>query len=286
MAEVSEATRIRDVYLEALEDDRFDVLGEAIYARGFLRTYASYLGLNPQPFLEVFKTYERPSASVRGLLGAPIDAVGARRVRSGNVIRDGMGPEDPGGAAVTSGASMRSPGTSSERRKRGSTPAQGAPVEAEPWLRAAAGTPSWSLGRVVTVFLAVVLLGVIAFNLLGGSGGSASSRRGISAAATPTTQGPARALGTKRNAAIPTSVTVSVRYNGACWTQALVDGRVLYTGIPPIGTVKQFHGIHRVSLVFGLASNVHVVANGRTVKAPGARVWRVTFTPTSPRSLA
>lgn len=283
VAEVSQATCIREVYLEALEDDRFDVLGEAVYARGFLRNYAIYLGLNPQPFLDVFKSYERPSESVRGLLAAPIDAVGARRVASGNVIRDGMGPGDPGGAATTSGASDRSPRSTPQRRKRKSADTQGAPVEAEPWLRPAAGTPSWSFGRIVTAALAAVLLGVIAFNLFGGSGRSAPAARSASVAATPTTAAPTRSTVGTHHAS---GVTVSVHYKGVCWTQAIVDGRVLYTGIPPIGTVKQFHGVHSVRLVLGLATNARVVANGRTMNSPGARVWRVTFTPTSPRSLA
>jgi Helix-turn-helix domain/RodZ C-terminal domain len=42
---------IRPRYLQALEDDRFDRLPGAAYARGFLRTYADYLGLDPEPFV-------------------------------------------------------------------------------------------------------------------------------------------------------------------------------------------------------------------------------------------
>lgn len=43
--EIEAATRIRRRFLEALEAEAFDQLPGGAYARGFLRTYASYLGL-------------------------------------------------------------------------------------------------------------------------------------------------------------------------------------------------------------------------------------------------
>jgi cytoskeleton protein RodZ len=44
--DVAVATRIRVKYLAALEDERFGVLPEDVYARAFLRTYADFLGLD------------------------------------------------------------------------------------------------------------------------------------------------------------------------------------------------------------------------------------------------
>jgi cytoskeleton protein RodZ len=41
-------TKIRIRFLEAIEDGRFDDLPGEIYARGFIRNYASYLGLDPE----------------------------------------------------------------------------------------------------------------------------------------------------------------------------------------------------------------------------------------------
>jgi cytoskeletal protein RodZ len=43
---VQRATRIRRRYLEAMEEERFDVLPGVAYARGFLREYAEFLGLD------------------------------------------------------------------------------------------------------------------------------------------------------------------------------------------------------------------------------------------------
>ncbi|MDA1002837.1 MAG: helix-turn-helix domain-containing protein [Chloroflexi bacterium] len=40
-------TRINRLYLEALEDNDFEALPAPVYARGFMRSYARYLGLDP-----------------------------------------------------------------------------------------------------------------------------------------------------------------------------------------------------------------------------------------------
>jgi len=44
--EVASATLIRGRYLEALELERYDLLPEGFYRRGFLRRYAEFLGLD------------------------------------------------------------------------------------------------------------------------------------------------------------------------------------------------------------------------------------------------
>jgi cytoskeleton protein RodZ len=60
--EASAATRIRASYLDALEHERFEELGGNVYAKGFLRSYAGYLGLDPAPLLEAYRAEERPDA--------------------------------------------------------------------------------------------------------------------------------------------------------------------------------------------------------------------------------
>jgi cytoskeletal protein RodZ len=46
LADVERETRIRARYLDALEEERFHVLPARAYVRGFLRTYAEFLGLD------------------------------------------------------------------------------------------------------------------------------------------------------------------------------------------------------------------------------------------------
>ncbi|MEK9677589.1 MAG: RodZ domain-containing protein [Rhodospirillaceae bacterium] len=55
---VADALRIRLVYLEAIEDGRFDYLPGTTYVIGFLKTYADYLGLNSEEIVRRFKNDE------------------------------------------------------------------------------------------------------------------------------------------------------------------------------------------------------------------------------------
>lgn len=50
--ECEERTKIRGKYLRALEDEQFDVLPSPTYVRGFLKTYAEFLGLDSQLVLD------------------------------------------------------------------------------------------------------------------------------------------------------------------------------------------------------------------------------------------
>jgi cytoskeleton protein RodZ len=52
LEEIAQATRIRVRYLAALESGDYETLPSAAQARGFLRAYASFLGLDPKPLLE------------------------------------------------------------------------------------------------------------------------------------------------------------------------------------------------------------------------------------------
>ena len=58
LREVSEALRIRQVYLEAIENNKFEELPGAIYAIGFIRTYAEYLGLDGEEVVRRYKSEE------------------------------------------------------------------------------------------------------------------------------------------------------------------------------------------------------------------------------------
>ena len=56
LPEIERATHIRSRYLGALEEERFDVLPGLAYTKGFLRTYADYLGLDGQRFVDEYST--------------------------------------------------------------------------------------------------------------------------------------------------------------------------------------------------------------------------------------
>jgi cytoskeleton protein RodZ len=87
MREIADNSKISLRYLEALEQDRFDVLPAPVFARGFLREYARVVGLNPD---EVVNLY---------LVALEERAEGTRRVERPKPTR----PEKLGGAPSSLG---------------------------------------------------------------------------------------------------------------------------------------------------------------------------------------
>jgi cytoskeletal protein RodZ len=56
LARVEDATKIRGKYLQALEDERFEVLPAETYVKGFLRAYAEFLGLDGELYVDEFNS--------------------------------------------------------------------------------------------------------------------------------------------------------------------------------------------------------------------------------------
>ena len=54
--DVEQATKIRGKYLRALEDERFELLPAQTYVKGFLRSYAEFLGLDGQLYVDEFNS--------------------------------------------------------------------------------------------------------------------------------------------------------------------------------------------------------------------------------------
>jgi cytoskeleton protein RodZ len=54
--ELEQGTKIRAKYLRALEDEQFDLLPAQTYVKGFLRSYAEYLGLDGQLYVDEYNS--------------------------------------------------------------------------------------------------------------------------------------------------------------------------------------------------------------------------------------
>lgn len=59
LGEIADATKISIRYLEALEQDRFDVLPASVFAKGFLREYARFVGLDPDEVVNSYLTAQQ-----------------------------------------------------------------------------------------------------------------------------------------------------------------------------------------------------------------------------------
>ena len=56
LLDAEHGTKIRGKYLRALEDERFELLPAHTYVKGFLRSYADYLGLDGQLYVDEYNS--------------------------------------------------------------------------------------------------------------------------------------------------------------------------------------------------------------------------------------
>src|SRR3954466_14694577 len=79
LAEAERRTKIRVRYLRALENEEWDVLPDGPYARSFIRTYATFLGLDGERLAEDFRREREALADERPAPAEPIVRAGAPR---------------------------------------------------------------------------------------------------------------------------------------------------------------------------------------------------------------
>ena len=82
LGQVEEQIRIRSKFLQALEEEDYDQLPAPVYVKGFLRNYATYLGLDPQEVLSLYQQPEmaEPATAPPAMLDEPLEPVSARQL--------------------------------------------------------------------------------------------------------------------------------------------------------------------------------------------------------------
>ena len=65
LSEVEAAIKIRVRYLQAIENEEWDALPGGAYSRGFIRTYASFLGLDGERLADDYRRSTAPPGGER-----------------------------------------------------------------------------------------------------------------------------------------------------------------------------------------------------------------------------
>jgi cytoskeletal protein RodZ len=249
---VADLTRIRAIDLQALEEERFDQLPGAVYARGFLRTYADALGLDADRLLDAYPSaLEAPVPAPIGtaaeipiqpaappsrlrviatyvaiVLGAGLVAVGIIGYLQ---LRQFNEPVNPGAVTPPEGPAAQAPAPAPR-------PETAAPRGAAPGPTAQPVEPPVPAPAPV-----------------------------------PPAEPP--------QPAIIDGVSVEIRTQGTSWLRVTADGTRVFQGLLHEGESRSWQARRRLTIRVGNAPAVQVAVNGRRVPPPsGKRVWEQTFT--------
>ena len=237
LSDVSEQIHIRATYLQAIEDEDWPTIGAPVYVRGFLRTYARFLGVDPEHAVEAFTTVVPSSPPAKQPGGPPV-----------GVRRPGRGPSIwlwlAGAVAL---ALLAYVGYGYYELKTGTPVAVASPIASAgaDSTAAASGAPSPAESSAAV------------------AGPSDQPSAESSAAASPTEETSPTPRPT------PARAAVSIRVTEESWLRVSVDGNVVLQGTFPAGTIRDFAGKH-VNVRAGNAGGVEVAAPGRPAKTLGA----------------
>ncbi len=91
LREIAEVTKISVRYLEALEQDRFDILPAPVFAKGFLREYSRYVGIDPDEVVNSYLIAQRaPSEEPAAELPRRAEIRGGREWLTGTTLAAGL----------------------------------------------------------------------------------------------------------------------------------------------------------------------------------------------------
>ncbi|HTU69295.1 MAG TPA: RodZ domain-containing protein [Candidatus Baltobacteraceae bacterium] len=250
LSDVAEHIRIRSVYLAAIEDESWSAIGAPVYIRGFLRTYARFLGLDSEEVVAEFNSQESaPAAPVPAAPGSPpkttylADEEPAARYLSPLIWIASIIAVVLIAVVVYNEATLRARQTASALPSNTAAELAASPAQAAtpPALSASPGSLP---------------------------GGSPSTLPSASPSASPTGTAAPDAL-----------ATLELRLSAPSWLRVTVDGNVSMEGTFPAGTVRQFHG-KIASLRIGNAGGVEVIVDGKSLGrlGPSGEVVERSFT--------
>jgi len=231
LSDVAEHIRIRSVYLAAIEDENWSAIGAPVYIRGFLRTYARFLGLDPEEVVAEFNSAaSAPPPPVPSAPGAPpkttylADEEAPARGLSPLIWAASLIAVVLIAIVVYNEATLRARQTVSALPSN--SPTAGSATSPTASTTTPAATPSGSP---------------------------------LAADGSPP-PGPSQSL----SPAVPEVATLEVRVSAPSWLRVTVDGNVSMEGTFPAGTVRQFHG-KSASLRIGNAGGVEVIVDGKNL---------------------
>ncbi len=255
LRDIADRTKISLRYLEAMEEDRFDLLPAPVFAKGFLREYARYVGLSPDEVVNHWLSVQ-PSGDDEHAADAASSTVRPFRSDAARV--------DP-----------------NSRDRTGFSDRSSSPGD------------SWVV-RALVLFGAVVALALVAGAIYYTVRHSGSRRPagvpGLSAAAPAARQPPAAVAAVPlgppppRRAALspsavepaapsgePSPLDVTLDFTRDCWVEVVIDGKKWISEERVPGEALQLSAQQKIVLTLGNPSAVEAQVNGYSFDLPPGR---------------
>lgn len=229
--DVEAATSVRALYLTAIEEGNYKIVPAEVYLKGFIRSYANFLGLNPQEMIDLYRQEQNPAPVVS-------PAAAAQPARQ----------EPPRRRASASSAAK------TESSESTSSSAAGKWIVILAILAIAVGAGWWYMGG----------------QSPSSPPPNAPQPRQVTPNPAmnqpPVAQSPVPSQPAQKK-----PVTVSAKYVGESWTLVTADGKEVYEGIPKINETLNWQADRAITVKVGNAAGVELTYNGQAVGKLGSQ---------------
>lgn len=256
--DIENETSIRSVYIEAIEKGDYKALPEAVYARGFVRNYATLLGLNAGELVQMFK--DETGETTAAQASEEKAQQGSREVSRPSVLKKEK--------------SLFSSGDDFHERVEKSHRTQNILVTVAVLVLAFVGSIYYFFGDDSSVDkpAAPPAQKQTASTQPAPAAPKAEQQTNTAApqqkqpeaklpAAQPQ-QGAATVVGTGE-------ISVAAQFSKQCWTQVIADGKTIFEGTIEPGQSFNWQGKATVTVLAGNAGAVRIAHNGKDIGSLG-----------------
>lgn len=243
--DIEKETKIRKLYIKAIEEGDYGKIPGEVFLKGFIKTYAKMLGLDGQALVEEYKKEKN------GLPAAEAEKEPAAEEKQPE-------PEVP---AEEEKPAEPAPRKADEKHESGRASILN--TESNEYLK-----PQSSGGKKNIVILAVIIVAIIAAAAVYISSQSSDEPKAPAPSSAQTQQQEAQP---QQAAPAPVSgAEVSASFADDCWTEVKVDGNVVLSETVKAGSQLTWKGTKQVDVTVGNAGAVDITFNGQPAGKLGA----------------
>jgi cytoskeletal protein RodZ len=253
------ATRIKQSFLEAIEANQFQSLPGMVQARGFVRSYANFLGLDGEHLASLLDADKTVKTDIRPMPAAPKPIVTPPPTAPKSVVQAPPKPAvvvapkpavaQPEKAAQTGGS--RPPLKLPSLALNSSKPASSA--------RPSGGIPTWALiAGAAVLFLLGLILVISALSATSETPAPADESNNV-----PNTIGLPTIDRTELTSASDGPVSITLKSGEHVWARITIDGLTAFEGMLDPNTVKDWQAAEQIIVETGNAAALTVVHQGQ-----------------------
>lgn len=240
--DIEEATSIRALYIESIENGNYDKLPGDVYTKGFIKNYATFLNLDAESLVKQFVEERTPEPAAEEITADNKNNSNKKVEKPQEIPTEKIDPPKL-------------------RRRRSHSDSGGV-----------------STGLIAAVILIAAIAGGAWYFFTSGDGEIADGDNKPKIEQPANEEGilpPGQVVEEQKPNAVAAApnqsgVNIQAKFTGDCWTEVTVDGVIVYEDVASAGQTLNWSGKNNVIIRVGNAGAVDITENGQHLGQLGA----------------